>query len=510
MNIDNTPSINHVVTQVTTYIENAQWNKALITIREFVEAIVRNPFCNGIILCVPALDNLCQAIGNAIPHEASSNRDEDTILYIASQLYLAGGHTAVIEDAIRAQPNKKHHLLITNIYNSFFKNKIIKRFENLPVKLHWADSWTMYGKFSWLRKTWISLNPASVYLFNHHQDAAIIAAATPTMPGDIYYYHHIDFQLGLGKSLAHTIHIDMNPLAFAECQQHNHQQHIYSPLTCHDYGYRNMNAETFMKNQSLTTASSGSLKKFTSPYRYSYADIIPTLLKSTRGTHFHIGPLDQCTLASIHEGMRKQAISFDKFQHIEFTSNLWKTLLDNEVDLFITSFPIGGGRTAIEVMGAGIPIIGHINAQSAYLSEVALLSPDAPIWKTPDELTALLANMNPAALAEIAKKGRAHYEAFYLNQPPDNQHGGSFINRIPPALNPQTIKSISSSAQDTEQLIEMSEFIANGDNIEGRAVPRILFSCLRRLLPYQLIMTLTQLTAKNRAAHARQGDNQCG
>lgn len=482
-------SINDLIETVESHITNTAWNAALVTIREFVEAIVRNPFCNGIILTIPELDTLCQQIGNAIPHATTQQANDNTVIYVASQLYTAGGHTAVIEDFIRAQPDKTHHILITNVYNSFFKKKIIDRFAKLPVTLHWADKWTMYGKFNWLRNKWISLNPAKVFLFNHHQDSAIIAAATPNMPGDIHYYHHIDFQLGLGKTLAHTIHIDMNPLSHTDCTKHAYRKQVYLPLTCHDEGARDVTPASFMRSGKLHTASSGSLKKFSSPYVYSYAQLVPEILKATGGKHTHIGPLDQRTLAIIKEGMRKLDIAVEQFQHIEFTKSLWRTLIQNNVDMFVTSFPIGGGRTAIEVMGSGTPVIGHVNAQSDFLSEGALLPPNTPTWRTPNELMQILATMTPALLSTAAIQSRAHYESYYREDNLQRQIKNHFDTCTTPVLH-QTTKP---DLHNDELLIQISSYMAEGRNLEGRAIPRIILSSIKRFLPYQFTTYLTQL-----------------
>ena len=69
------------------------------------------------------LDQLCQRIGSELLKiqapflENQHNPDNELIIYIATQLYITGGHTAVIEDLIKARPEKKHLILITDTFN---------------------------------------------------------------------------------------------------------------------------------------------------------------------------------------------------------------------------------------------------------------------------------------------------------------------------------------------------------------------------------------------------------
>ena len=43
----------------------------------------------------------------------------------------------------------------------------------------------------------------------------------------------------------------------------------------------------------------------------------------------------------------------ERFIYMPWVPSVWKTLHDCRVDLYIASFPYGGGLTLIEAMGAG-------------------------------------------------------------------------------------------------------------------------------------------------------------
>lgn len=395
-----------------------QWESAFQAIKMFVEKIVRNPFCEGIVLEIPGLDNLCQTVGKTISqdikfdqklNQALNNTNSRSIVYIATQLYTAGGHTAIIEDYIRSQPQLEHHILLTDIYDAGEEEAIKQRFAGLPVQLHWSPEKMLFEKFVWLKTQWLQLNPAKVFLFNHHADVVIIAAATPDMPGELYYYHHIDYLLGLGKQLAHAVHIDIHPLAYSYCRQYNTKNNVYDPLSCPDLGVREIDPSHFKQDSVLHTASSGGQGKFLAPYRYSYIKLIPEILQATHGTHTHIGFLDEEVLEEIYRGLAEKNIEANRFIYIRHTKSVWKLLQEKNIDLFITSFPIGGARTAIEAMGAGIPLLLHENDKSAFLSEKSLIYPEVLTWQTPEILLKILETMTPEQLAMHAHLGRKHY-----------------------------------------------------------------------------------------------------
>lgn len=459
--------------RIKNYITQAHWEKALTAIKDTVEDIIWNPFCNGIILHCPHLDEFCQQIGNATNDNILNSKiTTANTLFIASQLYTSGGHTAVMEDLIRHNSQVENHILITNIYNNHQHKKIISRFKNLAVTIHWCRAKSLLAKLEWLRSKWLELNPSATYLFNHHQDATIIAAATPQMPGKIFYYHHLDFQCGLGKSLRHTIHIDCNPLAFDDCKARYHHQNIYLPLSSPDHGLRAQNPSSFMPNGTLHTASSGALNKFTWPYPYSYIELLPQIIKTTQGKHTHIGKLDHASFYQLKTLLKQYGIKSDQFQYIPFTTNLWRTLQEQKIDLLLTSFPVGGGRTAVEVIGSGTPILTHTNEISPFLSEQAMLYSQALRWSHPIELFKILRTMTPIQLAYHSVLGRDHYEKYHTDTQLRQQLRGNFTDQS--SRLPNQIYSTLPVQLDQKSLIAISEYMMQGKHLATRGLPRII------------------------------------
>jgi hypothetical protein len=136
---------------------------------------------------------------------------------------------------------------------------------------------------------------------------------------------------------------------------------------------------------------------------------VPHILKASGGTHIHIGALSPRMLAVIARGMKELGIAPDRFIHIKFVPSLWQALLDLEVDVYLGSFPLGGGRASVEAMGAGMPLIIHSNYRSCLLSVEFDVYPDTMMWRTQEELLAYLRDLTELKLVDHARKSRDHY-----------------------------------------------------------------------------------------------------
>src|SRR5262249_39879898 len=77
------------------------------------------------------------------------------------------------------------------------------------------------------------------------------------------------------------------------------------------------------------------------------------------------------------------------------------------------SFPWGGGRTVVEAMGAGLPLIIHSSFYSSFLDSEAHVYDGAMIWRQPAELAAFLSKLEGPQLIEHARRSRAFYEAHH-------------------------------------------------------------------------------------------------
>jgi len=374
-------------------IEADDVSKSLQLVHYFVERIITEPLCTSQVFGSKVLDDLCQHVGRIVFSQLKENATEEiiqhkknTIVYVVTKLQKSGGHTRVIENFIAVQPNESHVILSTELLGKSdftYLNNLMLEKENLffepAVKNSYKD------RLLWLQRKILEINPKKIYLFNHHQDSVAVAAIQPEMKLDASFYHHGDHHLCLGVYLSHLEHIDFHPMGYHTCRDELGIDNIYIPLTVQDKMARPVDLP-FLVNDELITCTAAKSNKIEIPYFVSYLDIIPKLLKTTGGKHIHIGRLTPWALFKIRRGLKKYGVQPDKFIYTPWVPSVWKALHEYKVDLYIASFPYGGGLTLIEAMGAGVPVILHRHIFSRVLSSIDLAYSEAFNWRSPDEL----------------------------------------------------------------------------------------------------------------------------
>ncbi len=413
-------SLKYLELEVNNQIASKNLDAALNLIINFVESIGKDSRATASIFGSTMLDKLCQRIGaeslklkKEIAQKNMSKKTKNNIIYIATELYQSGGHTAVIEDFIRTQPEKEQIIIITDTLQTAQREVIDNRFAQLPVKIKWAPNGSALDKLIWLQSQLLALQPNQVFLFNHGQDAIAIAAVQPNLTTQLIFYHHCDHQLCLGLYLEYAQHIDPHSFGFYNCRNKLGVANTkYIPLTADDLGI-SLREVPFLADGILRTCSSGSSLKFEQSYLYSYIEEVPKILDVTGGVHIHIGSLSTYALKDIHQWLNERGISPERFIYIPWVKSLWKALYEQRVDIYINSFPLGGGRACVEVMGSGTPIIGHHNYHSRLLGGFDVIYPEAFFWQSSEELYSYLKSLTKEILLKQAVCARKHYELYH-------------------------------------------------------------------------------------------------
>jgi O-antigen biosynthesis protein len=414
--------LNSLEEEVLKKIKQADLNTALELVQKFVESVLNDSYALATVYGSERLDSLCLAIGQAL----GSNKELSTlpdgvaegngeyVVTIATEFGRYGGHTLVAEDTIKAQAEKSHIVLLTDLYNRADIDYLADRFHPI-AELRSAPRGTALQKLVWLLEQLDGIKPVRIFLFNHHQDAVAIAGVQPWLGATkIIFYHHADHNLCLGVHLPKTIHIDPHNLGYHNCKIHEHLKgNFYLPLVIDDRCPRPATLG-FLQHRNLRTCSSGTSIKFDLAYIYSYRELIVKRLELRNGVHVHIGNLPDGMLESIRNRLAAEGVDSGRFIHIPWVQSLWSSLIENEIDLYISSFPLGGGRAAIEVMGSGTPLLVHQNSMSRYFGGVDLAYPEAIIWNEPAEFYEHIRSLTPQTLAEHSSYARGHYESFHL------------------------------------------------------------------------------------------------
>jgi hypothetical protein len=363
-------------------------------------------------ISAPELDRLCQRIGAAAsgtaPPSAAASGGREENCYIVTEIAPVGGHSRLLDDLIRLQPERQHRVLVTNLFDT---ELALPDFITEAADCRVAPRGNALDKLRWLQRELRTPVPARVFLLNHWNDPAAVAAV---QPGNVpcLFVHHVDHLFCLGVHVPHFVHVDLFPLRFHACRDElGIGNNIYWPCTVADRGVRD--AATLGTGPTLTTCTSGNSNKFRAPYPFSYFDSVPVILEATGGRHVHIGPLPEEDRNALAAGLRRHGLGGDRLTHIPWVRSLWDALGEQQVDLYISSFPAAGGRAMIEALGSGTPILGHRHLHEAMLADFHALYPGALLWQRPHEMVETLRAVTPEMLREHARRGRQWYEVNY-------------------------------------------------------------------------------------------------
>ena len=390
-------------------IASGQTESALRLICEIALGVANSAHLLRQVWSSPVLDGYCVQIGAGTWPWSATGGDPVARrrVYVVTELHSLGGHARLLSDFVRLQPGPSHHVLATNLFDRDAA-LVVPDFIGAAVQdVRVAPGPGLLAKLHWLQKQLAELKPAEIFLLHHWHDAVAVAGVQPAA-GNCAFIHHSDYTFTLGLHVPHFAHVDLHALGFERCRRAQIAACTFWPIVIDDLGARD--ASTICRGDGIaTTCSSGTLNKFEGPYPFSYFDLVPSILERTGGRHVHLGPLDELSAETLKKGLMDRGIGIERLVHVPSVKSLWTAMAEYEVDAYISSFPVYGGRAALEVIGSGTPILSHESLLGPALSDFHLLHPDALRWTRPDDLLALLGSLTAAELRSQAAKGREWY-----------------------------------------------------------------------------------------------------
>jgi len=402
-------------------ILNGSLNSALNSIHNFVDVICADSNSVARVFGYRELDWLCLKIGSTnlatlkrLPCDTLNGAGgRGIVIYLVSCMQESGGHSRLVLDFIRAQPDKRHLILSTGVGGKTSKAFLAQLYCIDPnARFISAPRGSLLSRLTWLQGMLLSHSPEYVHLFNHHQDSVAVAAVVPELGIKGSFYHHGDHHLCLGIFLEHLTHVDFHPMGYHFCHEDLGIKNIYLPLTFHDQQPPLIDADEYSQSP-LTTSTVARKNKIEVPYHANYLEVIPSILKATGGRHIHIGKLSKLALWRMRKGMKELGVPSDRLIYVDQSPSIWRSLQEYRVDIYIASFPYGAGLTLVEALGAGIPVVMHQHVYSRILSGLELAYPEAFSWKYPDELIAYLVDLDPSRLKQERKISRRRYDEFH-------------------------------------------------------------------------------------------------
>lgn len=340
----------------------ASFERTLAAVQSAWQTAVKDPRLGRRGVGVPEADSLLRTFAAELPVLAGSRNEgnDGPNLFLATQIYKDGGHTGLIGDMVRAITGPAR-LLITNAHGHHPKKPgpaHLDRIDRLAADMIVLRGESTVEKFqellAWLRE----IRPRRIFLFHHPDDALPVLGALASGASSLTLIHHADAVPSLGLHLPEVILIDLNPTAAAFSRAWGLSPALL-PMTVPDPGSR---PRGFLARGRPVTATCARSHKLRSEDPICYVHAIPEILSTTGGWHVHIGTLEEDMLNAVRDGLQTHGIPPERLIYHELVPSLARALHEHDVDVYLSSFPIDGARTNVEVASAGIPYLAHVRA----------------------------------------------------------------------------------------------------------------------------------------------------
>lgn len=256
----------------------------------------------------------------------------------------------------------------------------------------------------------ITLKPSRMYPFASHNDVVMACAIQTGLAKEIV----LDFCLDHGISFMSTSSAINNIIVKLPYHYHMlskiiHPRNItYIPFFIKDTPKKPSYVP--LQDDSINTMTASARNYKVMDYKYPYETVIAQLLLETKGKHIHVGPLSPEQVQRILDKLTKYNVAHESFKHIPWSNSLTDTAQENKIDIYLQSFPVGAGRTTIEMLRAAIPVVNHKHYNSVMFNASDYCPDACPIWEKPSDLIAIIKQMDRQTLIQISKEMRQFYE----------------------------------------------------------------------------------------------------
>jgi hypothetical protein len=362
---------------------------------------------------MPQVDFLLEALGGKLREEldATANPATGQDWILATIVYEHGGHTPVIADLAAALPQQPAGLVLTMAGQdaASLTAAALKRTGFAPESIHRIGGATFLETCRKVLRHFRSAPPRRLFLLHHPSDpTAVVAAAALAGRGtEIWLVHHADFCPSMGLFLQGVRLLELTPRTCAFTRHVLGLDPIWLPLTCPD---PEPAPRHWLRRGHLTTAFSGSVFKSDKANAYSYPEILTAVLRATGGMHVHWGSLHNAQREEIAGALDKAGIAPERFVYIPSVPTLAEGLRAEGVDLLLNSWPLGGARTSVEAMAAGIPVVWHSAHPSHDRIRLQMSYEGAEVWRQPADFINIVSKADASWLQAQSVAARKHYE----------------------------------------------------------------------------------------------------
>ncbi len=367
----------------------------------------------------PEIDFECQKIGAEILSSKKNitlkDFNHNTVAIITSFILNNGGHTRQIENYIDIyqKHGKECVIIVSNKEDS--DKEIIEKFLSRNIKILFCYSGSIINKIGQLQDFLIETRAEQTIVLTG-VDLVLISALQPTLVDKLYWNLNCDHSISLGLHIPYITKIMVFRAYLMHYLHHyikiDKQKLCLITLSKNDTISDEQLAIRFArKNDKIITASCTSTRtKINEDYIYKYSEIVPEILKITKGKHMHIGDISKKQIKDIQQKLQQFNIPQDSFVLVNHTSNFPNFLIDNKVDILIGTFPVGGGLVSVEAMMSGVKIICHEHAYSYLYNTRDMIYPEAFFWSTSEELYNHIKSLNIDQITNEGLLARKFYQ----------------------------------------------------------------------------------------------------
>ena len=389
---------------------------ALDAVRDAADTVINNQRSVARIYASRRLDKLCEEIAQAVSRDANtqpsiSHSSGGTVI-LATELAAAGGHVEVIKDLVRlGDMPQPVELLLTDNFQRIEASVQQGYADAVGIPLRIATGADSAERLRDALAFLAERRAHTVVLLVHNQDAPGVVAGLACAAEKVVFVHHGDHHLSLGVTCARMAHVDLSNTAFFNCRNTlGIQENTYWPLTLSSQQLRQRTGPFLQQGQPVTSCV-GRPEKFDDPsYQHQYLDLVGFILHCTGGRHVHVGQLRDEQIRRVQAGLARYNIDSDRFEHVPWVPSVSQALTARHVDLFLTSFPYGGGKSQVEVMASAIPTLIHANYRSKVLCGIDLGYPGVMTWRDEQELEQVLRSLSPELLQQQSALAKRHFD----------------------------------------------------------------------------------------------------
>ncbi len=351
------------------------------------------------------LDGLCLTIGRDVPPDRRRSGPrhpgiDETVVYVVTDLYEAGGHTRLLEDLIRARPDAEHVLLWAGENDAADNAELASILRVRGATIHRLPGSAYERMLRGIALLDVYRPDVLVHL-GHPNDPVPVALMQPRDGCKRVVIHHADYCFALGRSIPGATHVSLTRQFTVLAEERWNLKTAFLEMSCLDP------EDASPRDCGFVTASSGAAHKFELAGTPSYLDVLRERFMRREGTHVHFGTLHGDQLDRIYR-MLEEIGAVERFAYVEFVPLLASAIREAGVRVFIDSVPKAGAKTLVEAMAAGATVCfsGHdpLRDGSCFAYDGAF------IWKDAAELGDFLERADESTLNEGSRLAREHFE----------------------------------------------------------------------------------------------------